>query len=110
VVICRETDLRERVSLPREALRADTISLDGMRTFKAALPPDKAGVLEEYLSRAGEVTLGALLEAYVDSIDEVDIDADPDLVDPNVPIVVVDRTVLDRARDITWQRRHRRST
>ena len=80
-----------------------------MRSFKAALPDDKAEVLTDYLNRAGEVSLGALLEAYVDSIDEVDVEADADLVDPNVPIVVIDRAVLDRARDITWQRRHRRT-
>jgi hypothetical protein len=81
-----------------------------MHTFKAALPTDKAGILSDYLNRAGEVTLGALLEAVVDSIDDVDVEADPDLVDPNVPIVVVDRVVLDNARDITWRRRHRRAT
>jgi hypothetical protein len=80
-----------------------------MRTFKAALPAEKAELLAEYLNRAGEVTLGALLEAYVDSLDEVDVDADPDLVDPNVPIVVIDRAVLDNARNITWERRHRRN-
>ena len=81
-----------------------------MRTFKAALPTEKAEILSEYLNKAGEVTLGALLEAYVDSIDEVDIDADPDLVDPHVPIIVVDRAVLEHARDITWSRRHRRNS
>lgn len=80
-----------------------------MRTFKAALPPDKAETLTEYLNRAGEVTLGALLEAYVDSLQEVDVDADPDLVDPNVPIVVIDRAALDNARNITRQRRLRRN-
>ncbi len=72
----------------------------GVRTVRAQLPDDKQAVLEAFLQRSG-CTLGALLEALADILEELG----PDF--PTEQMVGYGPRWIARAQEITVERRRR---